>query len=428
MRSTQAGFVTLAAIIIMVVVSLVGTLLYTSLLGEVQGEIGTRQSVAALGVAEAGANWAGNKLAGPNPGWYAGDTGQVVQDASGVQVGVFDVNVTCTDGSAPSTGCPAQPLRRLIASTGYVPNKTVVLGKRTIQIVASTAPSALNFNNAVCTYNALNFDQGVTIAGNIGSEGAMNPDTTLLGPGGSEAKVVAGGGQPGNAYAVTTVSCSQVCPGDQVAGTVYNSQAPGSVCPSQASVVASFSCPVGSTDITSSATISVANGNTSIHNITVGSSSTITFATTGPTDVLNVHANAVTAGSGSKFVITGGGSVVLTLAGDMRIMGSSYFGVDDSNTLLPAGRFEVESCSTDTGTTKTGTPAAVQFDQGSVLAGTFIVPQGSIDWDQAQTSHAVILANNGQFDKNTTFSFDGSGNNVLWASGVKTLASWEDVP
>jgi hypothetical protein len=64
MRSSQAGFVTLSAIIIMVVVTLVGTLLYTSLLGELQGEIGARQSVAALGVAEAGANWAGNKLGG----------------------------------------------------------------------------------------------------------------------------------------------------------------------------------------------------------------------------------------------------------------------------------------------------------------------------------------------------------------------------
>jgi hypothetical protein len=427
-RSSQAGFVTLAAIIIMVVVSLVGVLLYTSLLGEVQGEIGTRQSVAALGVAEAGANWAGNKLAGPNPGWYAGDTGQAVQDASGVQVGVFDVNVTCTDGSAVINGCPAQPLSRLIASTGYVPNKTVVLGKRTVQIVASTAPSTLNFNNSVCTYNALNFEQGVTIIGNIGSEGSMTPDITLLGPSGSAAQVLAGGGQPGNAYAVSTVSCSQSCPGNQIAGSVNNNQAPGSVCPNRASIVASFSCPVGVPDITSSATISVANGNTSLHNINVSSGSTITFATVGSTDVLHVNANAVTAGTGSKFVITGGGSVVLTLAGDMYIQSNSYFGVDGSNALLPAGRFEVESCSTDTGTTKTGTPSAVRFDQGTQLAGTFIVPQGSVDWDQAQVSNAVILANNGQFDKNTHFSFDGSGNNVLWASGVKTLTSWEDVP
>ncbi len=427
MRSSQAGFVTLAAIVIMVVVSLVGALLYTSLLGEVQGEIGTRQSVTALGIAEAGANWAGNKLAGPNPGWYAGDTGLVVQDAGGVQAGVFDVNVTCADGSAVTTGCPAQPLSRLIASTGYVPNKTLALGRRTVQIVASTAPSALNFNNAVCTYNALNFDQGVTILGNIGSEGSMTPDITLQGPSGNAASVVAGGGQPGNAYAVSTVSCSQSCT-SQIAGSVNNNQAPGTVCPDYASVVASFSCPVGLGDITSSATISVANGNTSLHNINVGSGSTITFATVGPTDVLHVNANAVTAGSGSKFVITGGGSVVLTLAGDMYIQSNSYFGVDSSNALLPAGRFEVESCSTDTGTTKTGTPSAVRLDQGTQLAGTFIVPQGSVDWDQAQTSNAVILANNGQFDKNTSFSFDGSGNNVLWAAGIKKLTSWQDVP
>lgn len=427
MKSGQAGFVTLAAIIIMVVVSLIGVLLYTSLMGEVQGEIGTRQSVAALGIAEAGAHWAGNKLAGPNPGWYTGDTGQVVQDAGGVQVGVFDVNVTCTDGSAVTTGCPAQALSRLIASTGYVPNKTLALGKRTVQIVASTAPSSLNFNNAVCTYNALNFDQGVTIRGNIGSEGTMTPDITLQGPSGGAASVIAGGGQPGNAYAVSTVSCSQGC-ASQIAGSVNTNQAPGSVCPNYASVVASFSCPVGVSDITSSATISVANGNTSLHNINVGSASTITFATAGPTDVLHVNANAVTAGSGSKFVITGGGSVVLTLAGDMHINQNSYFGVDSLNNLLPAGRFEVESCSTDTGTTGTGTASAVRFDQGSQLSAVFIVPQGSVDMNQAQTTNAVILASTGQFDKNTSFSFDGSGNNVLWGSGNKTLTSWQDVP
>lgn len=427
MRSGQAGFVTLAAIIIMVVVSLIGVLLYTSLMGEVQGEIGTRQSVAALGIAEAGANWAGNKLAGPNPGWYAGDTGQAAQDAGGVQVGVFDVNVTCTDGSAVTTGCPAQPLSRLVASTGYVPNKTLALGKRTVQIVASTAPSSLNFNNAVCTYNALNFDQGVTIRGNVGSEGAMTPDITLQGPSGGASTVVAGGGQPGNAYAVSSVSCSQSC-ASQIAGSVNNNQAAGTVCPNRASVVASFSCPVGGSDITSSATISVANGNTSLHDINVGSGSTITFATVGPTDVLHVNANSVTAGQGSKFVITGGGSVVLTLAGDMHINQNSYFGIDGLNNLLPAGRFEVESCSTDTGTTKTGTPAAVRFDQGSQLSAVFIVPQGSVDMNQAQTTQAVILANNGQFDKNTSFSFDGSGNNIFWGSGIKTLTSWQDVP
>jgi hypothetical protein len=426
-KSTQAGFVTLAAIVIIVIIGLVGTLLYTSLLGEVQGEIGSRQSVAALAVAEAGANWAGNKLAGPNPGWYTGDTGQVVQDADGVQVGVFDVSVTCTDGSAVSTGCPAQPLSRLIASTGYVPNKTLALGKRTIQIVASTSSSPVNFNNAVCVYQGLNFDQGVTIRGNIGSEGAATPDITLLGPSGNAASVIAGGGQPGNAYAVSTVSCSQGC-ASQIAGSVNNNQASGTICPSRAAVAGSFSCPVGAGDITSSTTISVANGNTSLQNINVGSGSTITFATTGPSDVLRVNANAVTAGQGSTFVITGGGSVVLTLAGDMRINQNSLFGADSSNNLLPAGRFEVESCSTDTGTTKTGTPAAVQFDQGTQISAAFIVPNGSVDWNQAQTSNAVILANNAQFDKGTQFSFDGSANNVLWGAGAKKLTSWEDLP
>ena len=252
------------------------------------------------------------------------------------------------------------------------------------------------------------------------------PTQGLPGDAGLTFMEVLGGGQPGNANAVTTTSCSQSC-ATQVAGSVNNNLPAGTVCPNLAQVQALFTCPVGSTDITSSATISVANGNTSLHNINVGSSSTITFATTGSTDVLHVSVNAITAGQGSTFQITGGGSVVLTLAGDMHINKNSFFGVDNLNNLLPASNFEVESCSTDTGTTKTGTASAVLFDQGTQLSAVFIVPSGSVDMNQAQLSNGAILANNVQFDKSTTFSFDSSASS-LGGAGFSKLNSWQDVP
>jgi hypothetical protein len=425
MRSKDEGFVTLAAIIIMVVTALAGTLLYTSLLGETQGEISARWAATALNVAEAGANWGIAKLAGAGAATYAGAANQALQSADGTPVGVFDVTVTCSNGSAAITGCPppAQSGTRIISATGYAPSKATALGVRTIRILVNQT-SALNFNNSICAFTSVNLDQGVMIAGNVGSEGATSPDLTLQGPSGNPAKILAGGGQSGNATAVSTASCSQNCD-TQVAGVVRSGQTPGTVCPNRAQVIASFACPIGSQNITSDTIISTATGNTTLNNITVGSGSTVVFATAGPSDVLVVHANSITAGQGSIFRITGGGSVVLTLAGPMHINQSSLFGVDSMNTLLPANHMEVESCSTNTGTGSGGT-AAVQFDQGSRISAVVIAPQGSVDINQAQLMGGAILADTVQFDKGTNFSFDNTAGSL--GGGFPKLVSWQDVP
>ena len=414
MRSNNAGFVTLAAIIIMVVVALVGTLLYTSLLGETQGEIGARWAATSLNVAEAGANWGVAKLGGAGASAYRGDFNQAVQGANGTAVGIFDVTVTCADGTAVSSGCSAQPGARLISATGYAPSKTTALGTRTIRILVNQT-SPLNFNNSVCAYTSLTLDQGVTIKGNVGSEGTTFPDMTLDGPSGNPARILAGGGQSGNATAVSTASCSQSC-STQVAGTVTGGQTPGTVCAGRTQTIASFTCPVGTQNITGSATISRAAGNTTLNSITVGAGSTVVFATAGPSDVLVVQANSITAGQGSIFRITGGGSVVLTLAGPMHLDQTSLFGVDSTNTLLPANNMEVESCSTGT----------IQFDQGSRISAVIIAPQGSVYIDQAQLMNGAILADTVHFDRNTNFSFDSSAGSL--GGGFTKLASWQDVP
>ena len=424
MRSNNDGFVTLTAIIIMVVVALIGTLLYTSLLGETSGEIGARWAATALNVGEAGANWGIAKLSGAGATTYRGDVNQAVQGANGTAVGVFDVSVTCANGLAvTSTGCSVQPGVRIISATGYAPSKTTALGTRTIRILVNQT-SPLNFNNSVCAFTSVNLDQGVTVNGNIGSEGAASPDLTLQGPSSNPARILSGGGQSGNATAVSTASCSQNC-ATQVAGVVRGGQTPGTVCPDRTQIIASFACPIGTQNITGSTTISNANGNTMLNNITVGSGSTVVFATAGPSDVLVVHANSVTAGQGSTFRITGGGRVVLTLAGPMHLDQNSLFGVDSLNTLLPANEMEVESCSTDTGTTSGGI-AAVQFDQGSRISAAIIAPQGSVDINQAQLMSGAILAGTIQFDRNTNFSFDSTVNSL--GGGFTKLASWQDVP
>lgn len=419
MRSSQAGFVTLAAIVIMIIVGLIGTLLYTSLLGEVQGEIGTRQSVAALGVAEAGANWAGNKLQGGGSFTYTGDTGQAVQGADGAQVGVFDVSVTCADGSAVgSSGCTTQPNSRLVAATGYVPNKTLVLGKRTVQIVA-TQTSALKFTNGVCSYGTVWMDQFATVNGNVGSEGSATPDTTIL----QGARVNAAGSQSGSVSVVTSASCTDGC-SVAVAGGVNSGQTPGTVCPNRTQVINSFTCPTGSTDVTSSTTISVANGNTSLRDISAPQYSTITFATTGPTDVLNVHVRSVFFDQYAKFVITGGGSVVLTVQGNTYFQQWAQIGVDSLGNTLPSKQLLWESCTTNnSGSTSS---AGLGIDQHATVSGVFVVPQGSVVVDQALAASGAIVGNSVFVDQYATFNYDNSS----WgaAGGFAKLTSWEDVP
>jgi hypothetical protein len=416
-KSTQAGFVTLAAIVIIVVVGLVGTLLYTSLLGEVQGEIGTRQSVASLGVAEAGANWAGNKLQAGGALTYAGDTGQTVQGADGAQVGVFDVTVTCTDGSAVSTGCLAQPNSRLISAVGYVPNKTLALGKRTIQMVL-VDPFFSFINFAICGYNSVTLQPSTTVQGNVGSEGAATPDLTI----GSGAQVQAGGGLPGNASMVTTASCGG-CSG-QVAGSVNPNQAAGTVCPNKTNVVNSYSCTPGTTDW-GGGDLTINSGNSSWRNLSF-SGNTLTFDTTGLSSPLVVQVNSISATGSNTVVIKGGGSVRLVVQGQVSFGPSSVFGRDfASGSLVNANRLEVESCSA----INTGSPYDIFFGPSGSISAVFVVPNGYMQINPSVTFQGAVLASNIKTQPSAGYAFDASAGNLgFGGQKFSKVTSWEDVP
>src|SRR5262249_29202243 len=136
MRSRQHGFVTLAALVIILIITIIGGVLMSSLLGELQGSYGYTQAVSAVSVAEAGLHWGGAKLTGSFTVTeaYAGDLNQTLLSAGGQTAGVFDVTVKCADGTAVSiNGCAASPNNRLIRAVGYVPSKTGALGQRTVQ-------------------------------------------------------------------------------------------------------------------------------------------------------------------------------------------------------------------------------------------------------------------------------------------------------
>ena len=418
MRSGQAGFVTLAAIVIMVVVTLVGTLLYTSLLGEVQGEIGARQSVAALGVAEAGVNLAGNKLGGAGAPTYAGDTNQAANTADGTQVGVFDVSVTCLDGSAVSTVCATQGNVRQITSTGYLPTKSLALGKRQIQIVTQeTVYQSMNF--ALCAYQSVTLKPSSTVLGNVGSEGTATPDLTLS-PG---ATVQAGGGLPGSISMVTTANCG-TCPG-QVAGNVNSNQAAGTVCPNKTNVVNAYTCTPGSTDWLGG-NLTINSTNASWRNIVLAGN-TVTFDTTGLTAPLVVQVNSITAtGPGNAFLIKGGGRVQLIVNGQTLVGPGSVFGRDaTTGTPVNANNMLLESCSS----INTGPPYDIFFGPSGSISAVFVDPNGFIQMNPSVLFRGSVLAANIQLQPSTGYAYDNSAQNIGFGNGVFTkLVSWQDVP
>ena len=414
MRCRENGFVTLASLVMMLIITLTGAILLNSLFGEIQGGYGYTEAVGAVSVAEAGLHWGGTKLTGSfaSTAFYAGNLNQTLLSAGGQTAGVFDVTVTCGDGSAVSTGCTAAPNNRLIRAIGYVPSKAAVLGQRTIQgLVAQNT----FFNKAICAYTSVSFTQGVTVQGDVGSEGTAS----LQGPSGSAAQIepAPSNVEPGSLYAVGAISLSQGP--SQVAGTVNPNQTPGSVCPTRAQVSSSYSCAPGSGTLSGGA-VTISAANSSLSSVTLGSGGTVTFQTTGPTNVLTVNVGTITAGSNSQFIVQGGGTVVLNVQSQMTVGQGSFFGVDSFGNVLPADHLIVESCNT-------GSPSpAIWFNQVGKLSGVFIVPYGDVKMDQAQLSQGAVLANNITFDQSTGFGFDASASAV--GTGFNKLISWQDIP
>jgi hypothetical protein len=420
MRPGERGFVTLAALLDVLLITLIGSILMTSLLGEIQGENGYDRAVSAISVAEAGLHWGGNKLIGLVTGSYAGDADQTLQDAGGQQLGMFDVIVTCADRSAVSTGCTAAPNNRLIRATGYVPSKTSVLGQRTVQALVSQNTF---FSKAVCGYADVNFDQGVTVQGDVGSEGTTSASLALQGPSGNAARIqpAPGGIQPGSTYTVGSTRCSQGCSG-QVSGIVNNNQMPGTVCVNQTQVSNTYKCTPGGTALTALAdeAVTISAANSSLSTLTIGARGTVTFVTTGAMSALRVNVHTIRAGKNTRFIIKGGGTVILNVQDQLAVDQGSYFGVDSLNNLLPASHLIVQSCNT-------GTPSpAVWFDRAGVISAVIIAPYGNVQIDAAQLSQGAVLASRVHFDQGTSYRFDGSASTVGF--GFNKVRSWQDVP
>ena len=436
----ERGALTLVALLIILVVLVIGAGVLNSLLGEAAGSISYRYGANAFLVAEGGLNWAAARLRQVDAATFAGPVTQPLLAAGGQPVGEFTVQVRCENGTPVGPdACAAtpRPYRRLVRAEGFVPTRTGALGQRVLEAVLEQDTF---FQHAVCGYEGVTLDQGVTVQGNVGSEA----DLMVGGPRTNPARIrrAPDGSQPGNAYAVGTITCTAAgdCknPVEQVEGTVNPGQAPGSVCPNRTEVRQTFVCTPGTTDVTvgppgATFTFTAANAR-SLRNLATERDTTIVFQTTAPSAVLEVHLETLTAGQRTRFIVQGPGRVRLSVNSQMVLNQQARFGLvdadrngspDDANgdgvlDLVQAERLVVHSCNP-------GSPSpALAFNQTGQLSGLFIVPNGTVQMDQAQLSNGAILAGRVQFDRSTAFTFDATALNVGF--GFTRLIAWQDLP
>lgn len=422
-RQRERGNTLIIVLVLLAAAGILTVAVLNNLMGEIQGGFSYQFAVRALSAAEAGVHYAAARINGSGGPAYTGEVDRALTHSVLGQRGVFDVAVRCYDGSLPTNPNPCagspQPSTRVLTATGFVPSKTVVLGRRTvIAMVRESQITQLDF--AVCGIDGVTMDRDTTTQGSVGS----NQSISLLGPGGSAARIMAYAGQPGDATAGGTVTCSQSCgaPDLQVAGTVTNNYPGGQVCP----VLPPFTCTPGSTDMVGGSgttyTVSAALGNTSLRDVTLGSSSTLEFATTSSNEVLTVQMRTLIIGQSSRVRVTGPGRVSLHLAGRMEINQNTLFGVDAADADIAPGNLLVRSCATDA-----GADYAVEFHQTGRINAIILASNGTIQLDQAALSNGAIQSRWVQFDQNTDFRYNNT--NLAINSGVfNTLTSWREQP
>lgn len=426
-RDDERGNVLLMILLFLIAAGVLTVGLLSSLLGEIQGGFSYRHGVQALAVAEAGIHYAVAKLNETGGSAYPGESNrQMVHPTQGT-LGVFDVAVRCSNGTVPGSPNPCaaapQPNERIITATGFVPDKARSLGRRTVVVVLRQEMSA-SLDFAVCGRDGVTLDRDTSTYGNVGSD----QNIALSGPPktpGSLARTHAHGGQPGNATAGGTVTCSGSCgPAyNQVAGVTTSNYPGGQVCP----VLPAFTCSpataaAGDHLNQSNLTISAANANTVLRNVAMEANSTLTFATTSASEILTVHLNTLIVGKTSWVRVTGPGKVVLHLAGRMEIGQGTLFGVDSANANINPGRFVLQSCSGDV-----GTDYAVEFHQTGGINAIILAPNGRVQLDQASLSNGAIQSRTVQFDQNTEFRYDTTGF-AIGGGAFNTLTSWREQP
>ncbi|MDQ7858235.1 MAG: hypothetical protein QN174_09110 [Armatimonadota bacterium] len=461
----ERGAALLTVLLMVTLIALITLMVMAITNADLAAGIRQQQAVQVFNVAEAGVHYAMARLQTAGADTYTGETVPITDGS--VPLGQAVVVVRCLNGSSPNPGAcaGAQPAFRRITSTGTLaaagPARVVTA------IVEGTTSATSSF--AVCGYDGVNLDQGVRIYGDVGSNAALT-----LARGGTPSRIcdsLAGGACPapsitppfpytGSAYAVGTITCGGgACNSTQIEGTIAPNQPAGSVCPA---VTLSPPSAPGTTplNVGPGATVTL-DPAVNYGRVTLASTGTascpanvndratlIINSGTDPNGTVTVRMRSLWVGKCARVVITGSGRVVLWLlepatspasaagqalhAEQLSIFGSTATGATPA--AIEGNRFTINVVSSkplgdpgdclDAGVSAC---AAVSFNQSGLIAGTFVIPEGGYQLDQAQLTNGAILARRIQFDRNTTFTYDprssiGGGT----YSNFDRLRAWKD--
>lgn len=430
------------------------------------------QAVQVFNIAEAGVHFALAKLQTADARTYDGDD-VLIEDGS-TTLGTASVEIRCLNGNRPSvSACSgAEPAYRRIISTGSI---TVAGPTRVVTVVVEGTTSATE-SYAICAYEALNLDQGVTIYGSVGSDGDMTLsgpnnlnraaicDSTTGGLGGrcGTPSPVRSPGFTASASAVGTITCNGGGCANQVEGSVLHNQSAGSVCEPRGRLDFTPPSGPGTTDLNVAAgTTETVDPSTNYGDVVLAS----TPGATCPADVndratlvidsgsdpnatVTVRMRRLWVGKCARLVISGSGKVTLWLlepatdsavqarqalkAEQKAIFGSTSTGADPA--AISGDRFTIKVLSSkpledpgDCLASGDTSCAAAHFNQTGLISGTFLVPDGGLQLDQAQITNGAILANQVNFDRRTTFTWDpGSRIGAEVYSNFNRLRSWKD--
>lgn len=432
---SERGAVMMFILMMMGLVGVVTTGIMLLIAADLSAGIRQLHAVRVFNIAEAGVHYAIGRLQTSGASSFSSWSGDIT-DGSTV-LGTAAVTVKCLDGTdPPCTGLNAQ-YRRII-STGTLPAGGPT---RTVVVVVEGYPEGLT-GYAICAYDQALVNQGITIYGDVGSNGVID----LLGPPSNYAMVRSDPSVPpsysGSARAVGAINCSQGC-ATQVQGTT-TPYAPGPVCPTV--TLPTFSPGVSDLDSnTWGDPTYTMNGETGYawRDITVraaGTSSGCTGSTryrdlvvetgaAGTTTVVNVRKLVME--RCARLILAGDGNLdlrVSELTGQAVFLGQyGRFGMlaADPSQPVPAGRLtvSVRSSSMD--------PAAVQVNRASIVSGAWVVPNGEFDLDQAAgmvgNMYGGVLTLRADIDRNFIFTYvpnDALG--TVTYGNFNRLRSWKD--
>ncbi len=468
----QQGAALLSALLVLMLIMVVTAAVMALVRSDVAVGVRQQQAVQVFNVAEAGVHYAIARMQqlGSAAATYAGEDETAVpisvDGTSGGAVGYVAIAVRCLNGASPAADACSGPYAafRRIQSEG----RLMVPGPSRLVTAIVEGTTSATGNYAVCAYDGVTLDQGVRIYGDVGSNG----DITLA-RGRTPARVCdsnAGGACPapvpapaqgytGSVYAVGGITCGGgACTSAQIEGTIAPNQPGGSVCPAMTLAPPSSA---GGTDLAVAAGTTVTlDPSVNYGDVTLASSGTATCpADVGqratliidsgadPSATITVRMRRLWVGKCARLVITGAGRVALWLlepeanpassarqalkAEQLSVFGSTTTGATPS--AITGDRFTINILSNkpleDAGDCLAGdaTCGAVHFNQSGLISGTFIVPGGGFQLDQAQLTNGAILTRQMKFDRNTTFFWDSASR--IGGGGFanfERLKAWKD--